>query len=201
MDGTEFTLAGLTLPVRILPSHPWSDEDIMQFCAKNEGLPVERDEEGYLLIMTPSGARTSNKNVYLSRMLDLWTEEDGRGLAFDSNAGFSLADGSMRSPDAAWVALDCWNALSPEDQARYSPLCPQFIVELRSPSDALRPLHRKMHKWIRNGAELAWLIDPIEKTVTIYRSGATPERLENPTEVTGEGPVAGFALPLARIFS
>ena len=201
MHCADFTLEGLSLPVRLLPPHPMSDQEIMQFCAKNEGLPIERDEEGYLLIMTPSGARTSNKNAYLSRMLDLWAEQDGRGLAFDSNAGFTLPDGSMRAPDAAWLSLDRWNALSPDEQARYSPVCPQFVVELHSPSDPLLSLHRKMDKWIENGAELAWLIDPLEKTVDIYRPGVAPEHLQGPLQVTGEGPVAGFVLPLARIFA
>lgn len=196
----EFTFAGLPLPLRILPPHPMTDEEIMQFCFLNEGLPVERDEEGYLLIMTPAGSTTANKNLYIGRMLDIWAEQDGRGLAFDSNGGFNLPDGSMRAADAAWLSLTRWDSLSPSDQARYAPVCPEFVIELRSPSDSLRLLQRKMERWIENGAELAWLIDPIEKAVSIYRLNTSPQRLENPTQMTGEGPVAGLVLPLDRMF-
>ena len=107
----------------------------------------------------------------------------------------------MRSPDAAWLSLEKWNALSPEDQERYAPVCPEFIIELRSPFDSLPELERKMHQWISNRAELAWLIDPLEQAVTIYRPHRSPERQRNGTEVVGEGPVEGFVLSLRRIFA
>ena len=194
------TLAGLPLPLRIKPASPLSDDQLLWFCAKHEVLRIERDEKGVLHIMTPTGNKTSNLNLYLSRMLDTWAEAEGRGLGFDSNGGFSLPDGSMRSPDAAWVSYAKWNQLSPKQQESFAPVTPDFIVELRSRTDRLPNLHRKMDKWIANGVQLAWLIDPLQKTVTIYRPGRDPEHLVTPSAVTGEGPVAGFVLPLERMF-
>lgn len=178
-----------------------SDDELMQFCAQNEPLNVEREPDGSLLIMTPSNLNTSRKNVYIARMLDEWAEEDGRGVAFDSNGGFTLPDASMRSPDASWLANLKWESLSPEEQERFSHITPDFVIELRSPSDRLRETQRKMEMWIGNGVQLAWLIDPTERVVTIYRPGREPERLDTISQVTGEGPVAGFILPLDRIFN
>lgn len=197
----EFALSGLSLPLRIRPERPMTDVELMRFCAKNEALPIERDTNGDILVMSPSGSGTGNKNFELNLELGMWNRRFGEGVAFDSNTGFTLPDGSMRSPDAAWLPTRKWQALSPAEQAGYAALCPEFLIELRSPSDPLSELHRKMEQWIANGAQLAWLIDPIEKTVTLYRPHAAPERLDHPTEVTGEGPVAGFVLPLERIFS
>ncbi len=151
--------------------------------------------------MTPSGFKTSNINIRISRLLDEWAEADGRGIATDSNGGYTLPDGSMRAPDAAWVANHRWQALSKEDQGRFAPICPDFVIELRSPTDRLPDLQAKMEMWIANGAEVAWLIDPIEKAVTIYRPGEQPEVLAQPTSVQGTGPIAGFELVLARIWA
>ena len=196
----DFTLNGLSLPLRIRPSMPMTDDELMAFCAKNDFYAIERDASGELLVMTPAGSGTGRKNTSIIRHLDEWSEMDGRGVAFDSNTGFTLPDGSMRSPDAAWLPQATWNALSPQDKARFAPVCPEFVVELRSPVDALSELQAKMEMWIRNGAQLAWLIDPQEKAVTTYRPGLLPERLESVSQVSGEGPVAGFVLPLDRVF-
>jgi Uma2 family endonuclease len=172
----------------------------MRFSAANEVLRVERDANGEILVMTPAGSRTSRMNMRIGRLLDEWAEADGRGVAFDSNGGFTLPDGSMRAADAAWVALPRWKALSDADQSRYAPLCPDFVIELRSPSDSLTELREKMQQWIANGAQLAWLIDPIERAVSIYRPGEEPEVLRHPTSVQGNGVMAGFELVMARIW-
>jgi Uma2 family endonuclease len=140
-------------------------------------------------------------NVRIGRLLDEWAEADGRGIVTDSNGGYTLPDGSMLAPDAAWVSNERWQALSDEDQARFALICPDFVIELRPPSDKLPDLHAKMEQWIANGAEVAWLIDPIEKSVTIYRPGDQPEHLPHPTSVQGTGPIAGFELLLSRIWA
>ena len=197
----EFALTGLSLPLRIRPAVPMTDDELMAFCAKNDFYAIEREPDGELLVMTPAGSGTGRRNTSIIRHLDEWAENDGRGIAFDSNTGFTLPDGSMRSPDAAWLPQATWDALSPQDRARFAPVCPQFVIELRSPSDSLAELQAKMEMWIRNGALLAWLIDPQEKAVTIYRPGQKPERLDTISQVSGEGPVAGFVLPLDRVFT
>ncbi|MBN9617710.1 MAG: Uma2 family endonuclease [Acidobacteriales bacterium] len=190
----------MPLPLRFRPATPMSDEELMRFSAANEVLRVERDANGEILVMTPAGSRTSKINMRIGRLLDEWAEADGRGVAFDSNGGFTLPDGSMRAADAAWVALPRWKALSDADQSRYAPLCPDFVIELRSPTDSLSELREKMQQWIANGAQLAWLIDPIERAVSIYRPGEEPEVHQYPTSVQGNGVMAGFELVMARIW-
>ena len=197
----EFTVADLELPVRLRFDRPMSDEELLRFCAKNDLLRIEREPNGELTVMSPSGSGTGNANAHLIFQLVRWAEEDGRGTAFDSNAGFRLNDGSMRSPDAAWVSWSRWNALAPEQQRGFAPVCPEFVLELRSPSDRLPELQAKMGEWLRNGTELAWLIDPERKAIEVYRpGGAGPDVLEGVTSVFGEGPVEGFVLELSRVW-
>jgi Uma2 family endonuclease len=195
-----FALAGMPLPLRFRPETPMSDEDLMRFCAANDALRVERDANGEILVMTPAGSKTSKMNMRIGRLLDEWAEADGRGVAFDSNGGFTLPDGSMRAADAAWAALPRWKALSDADQSRYAPLCPDFVIELRSPSDSLPEFKEKMDLWIANGAQLAWLIDPMEQAVSVYRPDQQPELHSHPTSVHGDGVMAGFELVMARIW-
>jgi Uma2 family endonuclease len=195
-----FSLTELPLPVRLRPQVPMTDDELLRFCAANDGLRVEREANGEILVMTPAGSKTSKMNMRIGRLLDEWAEADGRGVAFDSNGGFTLPDGSMRAADAAWVELARWNALSEKDQARFAPLCPDFVIELRSPSDSLLELKEKMSQWIANGAQLAWLIDPIEQAVSVYRPGESPEVHHHPTSVQGSGVMGGFELVMARIW-
>jgi Uma2 family endonuclease len=190
----------IELPVRLRTAAPMGDLELMRFCAANETLRVEREPNGEILVMTPAGLKTSKMNLRIGRLLDEWAEADGRGIATDSNGGYTLPDGSMRAPDAAWVSNERWEALSDEDQARFAPICPDFVIELRSPSDNLSDLYKKMEQWIVNGAEVAWLIDPIEKSITIYRPGDEPEHLALPTSVQGTGPIAGFELVMSRVW-
>lgn len=178
-----------------------SNEGLLRFCAANDVLRIEREPNGDLTIMSPSGAGTGNANAFLIYQLVKWAEQDGRGTAFDSNTGFQLPDGSMRSPDAAWMSWGRWNALTREQTRGFAPVCPEFVIELRSPSDSLPELRNKMGSWIDNGAELAWLIDPQSRTVAVYRrSGSEPDIHEGPTAVYGDGPVGGFALEMARLW-
>ena len=195
-----FALAEMPLPLRFRPETPMSDEELMRFCAANDFLRVERDANGEILVMTPAGNNTGRKNTAIISALDAWAERDGRGYAFDSNTGFTLPDGSMRSPDAAWVQAVRWNILSDRDKDRFSPICPDFVIELRSPSDNLAELEAKMEQWIVNGAQVAWLIDPERQVVAIYRPGDQTEVHHHPSSVQGSGVVSGFELVMARIW-
>jgi Uma2 family endonuclease len=195
-----FALAEMPLPLRFRTETPMSDEELMRFCAANDFLRVERDANGEILVMTPAGIKTSRMNSRITRLLDEWAEVDGRGIAVDSNGGFTLPDGSVRAADAAWVLKSRWDALSDADQARFSPLCPDFIIELRSPNERLSELKDKMEQWIANGVQVGWLIDPESKTASIYRSGEQPEILIHPSSVQGNGVIAGFELVMERIW-
>lgn len=195
-----FALHVSDLPVHIRPDRPLSDEELMEFCARNDELRIERNKDGELIVMSPTGGGTSHKNSDINYQLTKWARETEIGLTFDSNAGFILPDGSMRSPDAAWIAWSRWNALSEDDKRRFSPICPEFVIELRSETDGLVELQNKMREWVANGAELAWLIDPSRKAVEVYRLGREVEALEGGSAVEGDGPVAGFVLELGRIW-
>ena len=195
-----FSLAELALPVRLRPEVPLTDDELLRFCAANDDLRIERNKDGELIVMTPAGGETGDKNSDIIADLKIWTRQDGRGRSFDSNTGFNLPDGSMRSPDAAWIELSRWNRLSREDRQRFVPLAPDFVIELRSPSDSIAELKAKMEQWIANGAQLAWLIDPLEQEVSVYRPGESPEVHHHPTTVQGDGLVAGFELVMTRIW-
>ena len=195
-----FALTEIDLPIRLLPENPMSDEEFMRFCAANEPMRIEREPNGEILVMTPANSKTSKMNLRIGRLLDEWAETDGRGVAFDSSGGFTLPDTSMRNPDAAWMLNSRWSAMSDEEQSSFAPACPDFIIELRSPTDRLPHLKVKMEKWIANGAQVAWLIDPSRKVVEIYRPDEQPEVHENPTSVQGTGPIAGFELVMDRIW-
>ena len=195
-----FALSEIELPVRLSFERPMTDDELMRFCAVNDVLRVEREPNGEILVMTPANSKTSKMNMRISRLLDQWAEEDGRGVAFDSSGGFILPDGSMRNPDAAWIERSRWEGLTDAQQSSFAPVCPDFVIELCSPSDKLPAAQAKMEQWIANGAEIGWLIDPIDKAVTIYRPGAEPEHHANPTSVQGTGPIAGFELVMARVW-
>ncbi len=196
----QFDLHELELPVRLRTERPMTDDELMHFCAVNEVIRVERESTGELVLMSPAGGGTSHKNTWILYQMTRWAEEDGRGLTFDSNGGFMLPDGSMRSPDGAWVSWERWNTLAEADQRQFVPFCPEFVIELRSPSDRVSDLQAKMHMWLANGASVAWLIDPERKVVEIYRPGASPEVVDGASAVYGDGPVSGFVLELARIW-
>ncbi len=195
-----FALTEIDLPIRIQRESPMTDAEFMSFCAANEPLRFERDANGEIIVMSPTGTGGSEVegDVYLE--LGIWARADGRGRAYPATAGFKLPDTSVRAPDAAWMSFRRRNALSPEELKSFGQVCPEFVIEVRSESDRLPPLQEKMGIWIANGVELAWLIDPQEKTVTIYRAGEEPEVLVEPSSVQGSGPVAGFELVMARVW-
>ena len=194
-------LEGVELPIRLRLEKPLTDLELMRFCTVNEMVRVEREANGELVLMSPTGLEGSSWNSELITELNLWARQDGRGKVFDSNGGFTLPDGSMRAPDAAWVSWRRWNSVPREEQKRYGRVSPEFVIEMRSESDRLPLLQEKMRLWIANGVELAWLIDPQRRVVEVYRPGEEPEVHEQPTSVQGSGPVAGFDLVLERIWS
>lgn len=193
------SLAELSLPVHLRPETAMTDDELLRFCAVNDAVRIEREPNGELFISPLSGCSTSIINVRLTRLFGEWAEADARGICF-ANAGFVLQDGSMRATYIAWLELCRWNDLSQDQRERFAPLCPDFLIELRSPSDTLPPLHRKMQQWIDNGAQVAWLIDPIDRVATVYRPGQPPEHHQNPTSLQGTGPVAGFELVFSRLW-
>jgi len=188
-------------PMAIQWARGMSDDEYFQFCADNPDLRVERTAEGDIVIMPPVGGEGSFQNGELTAELRNWAKRDGRGRAFDSSIGYLLPSGAAYSPDASWVAYSRLNQLSKEEKRRFLPLCPDFVVELKSPSDRLSKLKSKMQEWITNGAQLGWLLDPGQQTVYIYRPGREPEQIVNPDQIAGEGPVAGFVLGLADIWA
>jgi len=188
------------MSMRIRFEQPPSDDDLLRFSIENHPWRVERDSNGELIVMTPvhSLGGAIEGDVYAE--LAFWTRADGRGKCFGPNAGFTLPDTSVRAADAAWMSWKRWNALTRDQQQSYAPVCPEFVIEVRSDSDRLATLEVKMEMWIANGAELAWLIDPERKAVAIYRPGDSAEVLREPTSVQGTGSVAGFELVLSRIW-
>ena len=178
-----------------------TDDEFYDFCQRYDGFQVERMADGSVIIMPPTGFETGFRNGDLIRQLSNWADRDGRGAAFDSNTEFILPDGSALSPDASWVHWDRIRQLSSKQKRKFPRLCPDFIVELISPSDRPKRVRSKMQKWIDNGVQLAWLIDPDKRSVSVYRPGSEPHTLSDPDKITGEGPVAGFVLDLATIWA
>ena len=177
-----------------------TDDELFAFCRANDMMRVERDQNGELIIMSPSGLEGDWCNAEMATDLTIWARADGRGKSFGSNAGFTLPDGSMRSPDGAWLSLERWNALPAKERARFGHVVPEFVIELRSNEDRLPVLRAKMKMWMANGVELGWLIDPKRRVVEVYRAGEEPEVHENPTSVLGSGPVQGFELVMRGVW-
>jgi Uma2 family endonuclease len=199
-SGLSIRADGLQLPMRARLAAPVSDEELWRFCRANPDLRVERTADGEIIIMPPIGSETGRRNFNLTTRLGVWAERDGTGIGFDSSAGFVLPNGAERSPDASWVRRERWEALSAEQQERFAPLCPDFVVELRSPSDRLAELVEKLEEYIDNGARLGWLIDPIDRRVHVFRPGRGVEMLDDPRSLSADPELPGFVLELERIF-
>ncbi|MGB7444886.1 MAG: Uma2 family endonuclease [Coleofasciculaceae cyanobacterium] len=177
-----------------------TDEQFYQLCQDNRELKFERNANGELVIMPPTGGETGNRNGRLTQQLFNWTDTNETGIAFDSSVGFKLPNGADRSPDASWVQLARWNSLTPEQQTRFVPLCPDFVVELLSPSDSLKETQEKMKEYRDNGTRLGWLINRKSRSVEIYRQGQEVEVLESPAILSGEDVLVGFVLNLEVIW-
>ena len=150
--------------------------------------------------MPPGGLETGRQETELARQVSNWSLQDGNGLAFGSNAGYTLPNGAVRAPDVSWIPLDRWESLGKDEQQRFGHTFPNFVIELRSPSDRLSDIQAKMVEYIQNGARLGWLVDPQLRQVHIYRPGQQVELLEAPESVSGESVLPGFVLDLTKIW-
>jgi Uma2 family endonuclease len=188
------------LPLRVRAAVPLSDDELFELCQVNRDLRIERTADGEIWVMPPTGGETGRQNASLNLQLGRWSELDGSGVCFDSSTGFILPNGAERSPDAAWVALPRWHALTAEDRAKFPPICPDFIIELRSRTDDVGKLQAKMEEYRACGARLGWLIDPVDRRVHVYRPGTEVEILDAPATVSGDPVLRNFALDLRRIW-
>ena len=177
-----------------------SDEEFESFCRHNPDVEIELTKEGELVIMPPTGGRTGIRNFSLIVVFGNWLEKDKTGVGFDSSTVFKLPNGAKRSPDLSWIKNERWEKLTDKEQEKFPPLCPDFVVELRSPSDSLKNLQNKLTEYIENGAALGWLIDPLEKKVHVYRSDAETEILDNPKQVSGEPLLKKFVLNVRKLW-
>jgi len=177
-----------------------SDDDFFDFCQMNRELRIERTSDGEVIVMPPVGGKAGNIEYKLAWLFGNWAEADGSGVGFGSSTGFILPNGAERSPDLAWVERSRWESLSPEQRERFPPLCPDFVAEVRSPTDSLRILRAKMQEYLANGARLGWLIDPLEKKVYVYRAGARVKCLDNPETLSGDPVLPGFTLDVRRLW-
>jgi Uma2 family endonuclease len=171
-----------------------TEDDFYEFCRLNGEQPIELTSEGDLLIMSPTGGKTGIRNMELAIQLGSWTKQDGTGRGFDSSTLFTLPNRAKRSPDFAWVRKERWQTLTEEEQEKFPPLCPDFVVELRSPTDSLKRLQEKMEEYVANGAQLGWLLDPFERKVYVYRPQMAVEVLNEPQTISGEPLLHGFVL-------
>ncbi|MCZ8243034.1 MAG: Uma2 family endonuclease [Microcystis sp. LE19-131.1A] len=177
-----------------------SDEQFFQLCQDNRDLRLERSAKGDLIIMPPTGGETGNSNAGITAQLWLWNNLHKLGVVFDSSTGFKLPNGADRSPDAAWIPLEKWQALTPQQKERFLPLSPDFVIELMSPSDSLETARKKMQEYLDNGTRLGWLINRKTREVEIYRQGQTVEILTNPESLSGESILPEFSLNLTLIW-
>ena len=183
-----------------LNCQPMTDEEFEEFCAEHPDLNFEMTEEGELIVMAPAHLDTGHRNLQIAKRLGIWSDLDGRGYAFDSSVGYVFLNGAKRSPDASWILKSRVKALGKRKHKSFGHLCPDFAIELKSDSDRLKPLQRKMREYISQGASLGWLIDPDKRFVEVYRANGEVERFENIDTIEGEGLVAGFRLDLKDIW-
>ncbi|MDJ0737534.1 MAG: Uma2 family endonuclease [Nostocaceae cyanobacterium] len=190
----------VSLPTTLELDIDLTDEQFFQLCQNNRDLRFERTARGELIIMPPTGSETSDRNADLTYQLRAWSRQNQLGKSFDSSGGFKLSNGAERSPDASWVKMSRWNALTQTEKERFAPLCPDFLVELMSPSDSIEKTRAKMREYMDNGAKLGWLINRQQQQVEIYRPNRDVEILQSPQTLSGEDVLPGFVLDLTQIW-
>ena len=189
------------LVVHTVPEWGMEGDHFFRFCRANPDLRIERSSQGDLIIMPPAGGSSGHGNIELAYYFQEWARRDRSGRAFDSSTGFSLPNRAVRSPDISWVPNERLDSLTDDDWKKFLPLCPDFVLELRSPSDPLRMLQDKMEEYLANGARLGWLLDPLQKQIHIYRPDQPVELLQNPARVSGEPVLKNFHLDLPQIWA
>jgi Uma2 family endonuclease len=191
----------MTVDISSLMTLPqMSEEQFYEFCDRNPDLQIERNAKGEVIVMPPAFADTGNRNFKVAVQLGIWAERDATGEGFDSSAGFTLPSGAMRSPDASWIKLERWNALTDVQKASFAPICPDFVIELRSSSDTLKSLQTKMQEYIENGVSLGLLIDRQSRTVYCYRADGSVTVLNHPDHVSCDPELPDFTLQMAKIW-
>ncbi|MBO0350933.1 Uma2 family endonuclease [Phormidium pseudopriestleyi FRX01] len=188
------------LVLQMSPAIEMTDEQFFDFCQQNRDYRIERTAKGEIIIMPPTGSETGNRNFDLIIQLGIWTRQNKTGIGFDSSTGFILPNGAIKSSDAAWIKLEKWHRITPEQQQKFAPICPDFVIELRSPSDPLKALQSKLQEYIENGTALGWLIDRKQRQVYIYRPDRPVECLNNPTTLSEDSLLPGFVLDLSTIW-
>lgn len=190
-------------PPLIVHLHPvveLSDAQFYDFAQLNRDLRIERNAQGELIIMPPTGGETGERNAEITTQLRVWAKQNATGATFDSSTGFRLPDGAIRSPDASWIRHARLARLSAEAKKKFIPLCPDFVIELRSATDSLNVLQDKMQEYLHNGAQLGLLLDPEQRRVYIYRPETLVEEVESPETISGEPVLSGFVLDLREIW-
>ncbi|AFZ59013.1 protein of unknown function DUF820 [Anabaena cylindrica PCC 7122] len=186
--------------LKMQPNIIMTDDQFFDFCQLNRDLRIERNHLGDLLIMSPTDSETGERNFNLIGELGIWTKQDSTGVGFGSSGGFTLPNGAVRSTDAAWINKARWEAIPVEQRKKFAPICPDFVVELRSETDSLKTLQEKMQEYIENGVKLGWLLDRKQRKVFIYRPDQLVEELDNPKTLNGENILPGFVLDLREIW-
>jgi Uma2 family endonuclease len=186
-----------TLRLNLRPVMELTDERLYVLCQANRELRFERTAQGELLLMAPTAGETGRRNAKLTQHLANWADIDGSGLVFDSSTGFVSPNGAMRSPDAAWLRRSRWEGLRPDQKQTFIPLCPDFVIELRSGTDMLQD---KLQEYMQNGVLLGWLIDPPYQRVYVYRPGVSVECLEKAHSISGDPELPGFVLDLSQVW-
>jgi len=197
---TEPRVSEKHITLHIRPAMEMTDDEFFALCQLNRDLRLERNAEGDIIVMAPTGGGTGNRNASIIRQLGNWAISDGTGAVFDSSTGFKLPNGADRSPDAAWVRRSRLATIPAEQKEKFLPLCPDFVIELVSPSDRLIDVQAKMAEYIENGAQLGWLLDPGTRRVYVYRPDRAVTLLEGPTEIAGDPELPGFVLDLREIW-
>lgn len=186
------------LPLYLPDREEMNNEEFFEFCVANKHLKIERDEQNQVLIMAPVGGNSGRKHVDIAFEIEYWNRQTKSGITFDSSAGFQLPDGSMRSPDAAWIKKEKWDNLSVKEKSGFLPFAPDFLVEVLSPSDKLTAAQAKMNKWIQNGTLLGWLIDSKKQLTFIYRADGTVDKIIGfDKKLSGEDVLPGFEFALS----
>lgn len=186
--------------LRLAPAIEMTDDQFFALCQQNRDLRLERTAQGDIIVMPPTGFETGNRNTSITGQLYNWAKKDGAGVVCDSSTGFKLPNGADRSPDAAWVLRERLVGFTPEQKQKFLPLCPDFVIELRSPSDRLEDVQAKMQEYIESGARLGWLIDPQTRFVHVYRPGVAVHIMEGVSEVSGDPELPTFLLDLREIW-
>lgn len=189
------------LTIDLEPVVSLTDDQYYELCQVNRDLRIERTASGKLIIMPPTGGETGNRNIEISYQLQAWSRQNRLGLAFDSSTEFKLPNGANYSPDASWVKRERWDTLTAEQKRKFPPIAPDFVIELRSESDALKPLREKMQEYIDAGVQLGWLIDPKQQRVEVYRLGQAVEAIENAKSLSAESILPEFILNLTSVFA